>query len=572
MGLFNKKVADIFYKVAAILSILDENVFRIRAYERAAMQIESLPQDLEEYVLEDKLEEIPGIGKDLADKIRQIYETGTFPVYEDLKQRVSDGVLEMLEIPGLGPKKVKILFGKLGIDSVNKLEKFAREGKIRQLPGFGQKTEEKILKGIEIFRAGKNRKPLIVGLSVSESVANYLRKIKGVKKVDVVGSIRRFKDTVGDIDILVVAESSSVMDEFVKFPDIEEVIAKGEKKTSAIISDMQVDVRVFEEESYGSAMMYFTGSKQHNIHLRQVCMEKGLKLNEYGLFRDDNYVAGRTEEEVYDFLGVQWIPPEMREDTGEIELAQEGKLPQLIELSCIRGDLHIHTEYSDGANSIEEIVKYAISLGYEYIAITDHSPSLSVAGGMSLEKLKRQIDEIERLKQKYPDIKILKGMEIDILADGNLDVTDEMLGLLDIVIIAIHSRFSMDRKKMTQRIKRALRHPRVNILAHPTNRLFGQRGPCDIDIEEIMDVALENMVALEINSSPYRLDLNGQFSRMAKEKGLKLAINTDAHSYQQMDYIRLGVGVARRGWLEKEDVLNSLTFDELMKILRKKAS
>ncbi len=568
--ILNKKVAQIFYEIAQLLDLLGDNPFRVRAYERAAMRIESLPEDLEEYVLQDRLEELPGIGKDLAEKIKEIYRTGTLAQYEELKAKLPPGLLEMMNIPGLGPKKVKVIYDKLGISSIDELETAARAGKLRSLPGFGPKTEENILKGIEFLRRSKGRSPLGKVLPLAYEVRDYIAGFKGVKRVDVVGSIRRFKETVHDVDILVVADNpAKVMDHFVRYPEVEEVLARGEKKSSVIISGLQMDLRVFDEDSYGAAMLYFTGSKEHNIKLRQICIDKGLKLNEYGLFKGEKMVAGRSEEEVYDCLGMDWIPPEIREDQGEVELALAHDLPELIEVEDVCGDLHMHTTYSDGVDEIEAMVKKALEKGYKYIAITDHSPSLAVAKGMTREKVKAQREEIRRLQRLYPRVRILAGMEVDILADGSLDCDEDILKELDVVIVAVHSRFKMDREEMTERIVRAISHPEVNILAHPTGRLLGEREAYEVDMERIMEAAKKKGVALELNSSPFRLDLNADHCRMAKEMGVKVCINTDAHSHQQLDYIFFGVGTARRGWLSREDVINAWDPDRLLAFLRK---
>ncbi len=568
--MLNKKVAQIFYEIAQLLDLLGDNPFRIRAYERAAMRIESMPEDLEEYVLKDKLEDLPGIGKDLADKIKEIFYTGTLKQYEELKKKVPSGLLEMMNIPGLGPKKVKLIYDKLGITTIEELEEYARKGKLRSLPGFGLRTEENILRGIDFLRRSKGRLPLGQVLPLAIDLRRYIEESGLVERIDVVGSIRRFKETVHDIDILVVTDSPrEIMDRFIRYSEVEEVLAQGEKKSSVIASGVQVDLRVFDRECYGAALLYFTGSKEHNIRVRQVCMEKGLKLNEYGLFRDEKRVAGLTEEEIYSYLGMQWIPPEIREDQGEVELALRGNLPVLIEMSDIKGDLHIHTVYSDGTDEIETIVRKARELGYRYVAITDHSPSLAVAKGMTPEKVYRQREEIKRINKECPDVKVLLGMEVDILADGSLDCPEDILDLLDVVIVAIHSRFRMGRDEMTSRIITAISHPKVNILAHPTGRLLGERDSYEVDMEAVMRVAKEKQVALELNASPRRLDINSDLCHMAKEMGVMVAINTDAHSNQQLDYMKFGVGTARRGWLEKRNVVNTFDLEDLMTFLHK---
>jgi len=566
----NRKVAKIFEEIAKIYDFLGENPFRIRAYEKAALKISSLSEDLEKYVQEDSLQKIPGIGKDLAGKIKEIYETGTLKQYEELKSKVPQDVLMMLNIAGLGPKKVKILYEKKNIRNIAELEKAAREGKLRNLPGFGAKTEENILKGIKFLHKSAGRIAIGTIYPTALALKKYLEEIPEIKKVDLVGSIRRFKETVHDIDILVVTSNAAkVMERFVSFPDVEDVISKGEKKSSVIISGVQVDLRVFDEKSYGAAMMYFTGSKEHNIRMRDFCLSKKLKLNEYGLYKNEKRVAGKTEEEVYKYLGMQFIPPEIREDLGEIELALKKRLPKLVELSDVKGDLHLHTSYSDGDSKIEDMIKAAMKRGYKYIAITDHSPSLTVAKGMTEEKINKQLEEIERLRRKYKEIKILTGIEVDILADGTLDLKDEILEKLDVVIAAIHTRFKMPKEEMTKRIIKAISHPAVNILAHPTGRLIGEREEYEIDIEEVLKTAAKNKVAIEINSYPMRLDFNAENCRKAKKLGVLFAINTDSHSTDQLSYIEFGVKTARRGWLEKNNIINTLPYNELMKVLKK---
>ncbi len=568
--LLNKKVANIFLEIAKLLEFLGENPFRVRAYEKASQRIGALPNSLEEYVKEGKLQELPGIGKDLALKIEEIYKTGTLSQYEELKKKVPEGVLKMLDIPGLGPKKVKILYEKLGIKGIEELQLAAKEGKLRELPGFGAKTEENILEGINFLSRNKGRMPIGKAYPIAMDLKNYLESSSFTKKVEVVGSIRRFKETVHDIDILVVAkDSKKVMDRFTSYNGIEKVIAKGEKKSSILVSGVQVDLRVFEEKSYGAALMYFTGSKAHNIKMREICLGKNLKLNEYGLFKGEKFVAGKKEEEIFNYLNMQWIPPEIREDSGEVELSLKKSLPILIEEKDILGDLHMHTNYSDGSESIENMVKEALRRGYKYIAITDHSQSLSVAGGMNKERTRKQIAEIKSIRKKYPEIKIFAGMEVDILADGSLDCDEELLDELDIVVAAVHTRFKMKKDEMTKRIVRAISHRKVNVLAHPTGRIIGERAPYELDMEKIMETAKKCKVALELNSYPDRLDLKAEHCRMAKEIGVKVAINTDAHSSNQLGYISFGVKTARRGWLEKKDVLNCMPQKELLKFLKK---
>ncbi len=568
--ILNQRVAQIFHEMAVLLELLGENPFKVRAYERAAMHIESMPESLEDYLLQGRLREIPGIGKDLAEKIEDIYRTGTFAQYEEVKSKIPPGLIDMLNLQGLGPKKIRVLYDKLRIDSLDKLEKAAREGRLRALAGFGVKTEENIVKAIEFLRSNADRVALGKALPVALDIKEFVAAIDSVKRVDIAGSIRRFKETVHDIDMLVISDRpGEVMEGFVSYRDVDRVIACGEKKSSVVVAGMQVDLRVFDEESYGAALMYFTGSKQHNIRLRQLCLEKGWKLNEYGLYKANRRLAGKSEEEIYRRLSMDWIPPELREDQGEIELSLEHRLPSLVEASDIKGDLHLHTTYSDGSSSIEELVVKAISLDYSYIAITDHSFTLSVANAMTRDKFFSIYEEVKRLRKKYKGFEILVGMEVDIFGDGELDCHKDILDLLDIVVIAVHTRFKMPRKQMTRRIVKAMSHPRANVLAHPTGRLLGVRDSYEVDMEEVLGAAKEYSVALELNASPFRLDITSDVCRRAKDLGVKVCINTDSHSIDQMDNIYLGIGTARRGWLEKDDVLNTMDIASLKRFLTK---
>lgn len=568
--MLNQKVSQIFHDMAVLLELLGENPFKVRAYERAAMHIESMPESLEDYLLQGRLRQIPGIGKDLSEKIEQIYKTGTCAQYEELKSKLPSGLIDMLNVQGLGPKKIRILYDKLHIDSLDKLEKAAREGRLQTLAGFGVKTEENILKAIRFLRSSADRIPLGKALPIALDIKNFVTEIDSVRRVDIAGSIRRFKETVHDIDMLVISDKpGEVMDGFISYRDVDRVIACGGKKSSVVVAGLQVDLRVFDEENYGAALMYFTGSKQHNIRLRQLCLEKGWKLNEYGLYKANRRLAGKSEEEIYHRLSMDWIPPELREDQGEVELSLEHRLPSLVESTDIKGDLHMHSTYSDGASSIEELVIKAISLGYSYIAITDHSFTLSVANAMTRDKFFSIYEEVKRLREKYRGFEILVGMEVDIFGDGELDCHKDILDMLDVVVIAIHSRFQMSKKQMTKRIVKAMSHPRANVLAHPTGRLLGVRDSYEVDIEELLNAARNYQVALELNASPLRLDITSDVCRRAKELGAKVCINTDSHSIDQMDNMYLGVGTARRGWLEKDDVLNTMDIASLKRFLAK---
>ncbi|MEK6732375.1 MAG: DNA polymerase/3'-5' exonuclease PolX [Candidatus Omnitrophota bacterium] len=561
----NRIVAEIFKDIAQMLEIKGENHFRIRAYERASQNIDSLPDDVELLAKEDKLKDIPGIGKDLEEKMREIISTGRLKYLDELKKEIPEGLLQMLDVPGIGPKTAKVLYEKLDIQDIVMLERMAHAGKIRELPGMGEKTEENILAGIDIVKKGRERLDLRTAMDIAESFVSKLEKIKEVKKADAAGSLRRVKETVRDIDILVSSkEPGKVMDAFTGFDGVKDVLAKGPAKSSIRTNDnIQVDVRVVEAESYGAALMYFTGSKEHNIKLRQIAIKKGLKLNEYGIFKGEKRIAGKTEEEMYKALELSYIEPELREDRGEFEASAQGNLPDLVKLSDIKGDLHAHSTWSDGSSSIEEMVIKAKELGYEYIAITDHSQSLKIAGGLDNHTLELKRKEIERLGNKYKDIKVLFGAEVDINSKGEMDYPDDVLKEMDIVIGAIHAGFKQSKEVITKRIIKACENKYVHIVAHPTGRLWGSRDAYDIDFQEVFKAARDTNTVFEINSFPQRLDLNDINARMAKDSRVKIAINTDSHTAEQMDMMRFGVAVARRAWLEKKDVLNTATFNKL---------
>ena len=568
----NQEIADLFNDIADLLEIKGGNPFRIRAYRRAALNIESFSRDVAETPA-DELMKIPGIGQDLAGKIEEYVKTGRVQAYEDLKKEVPEGLSLLLSVPGLGPKTARVFFEKLQIKNLEDLERFARGHKLSGLPGIKEKTEENILKGIEMLKRGMERHPLGKVLPIANNILEHLRKNAPVLKLNIAGSIRRWKDTIKDIDILATSKDpKAVMHAFVHLPEVKDVLMHGPTKSSLILRDgIQVDLRVVEEDSFGAALAYFTGSKTHNIRLREMAVRAGLKLNEYGIFRekDDKKLGGKNEEDIYRILGLPFIAPEMREDSGEIEAAFEGKLPELVDLGDIRGDLHVHTKRSDGSHDFDELIEAAKKKGYEYIAITDHSKGLRIANGLNEERLTAEKKEIDAINKKLKGFRLLAGVEVDIKSDGQLDLPDEMLRQLDIVVASVHSGFRQSREQITKRIVSAMRNPYVSILAHPTGRLIGERDPYEVDMQEILRVAKETGTAIEINAYPLRLDLNDTSVKMAKEKGVRIAISTDTHVTSQFEYMSYGVSIARRGWLEKDDVLNTLSYTQLKKALKK---
>jgi len=570
----NTKVARIFREMADLLAIKGENPFRIRAYGRAADIIETLSGNVGELYREGKLNKIPGIGKGILEKIETIIKTGTLPAYEELKSALPPGLIELLSVPDVGPRTARLLYEKIGIKSIQELEEAARKGKLRDLPGLGAKKEENILRGIKLYKMRTSRILLGKALPIVDEVLAELKEKASsfIQEISPAGSLRRGKETIGDIDILATSSDPlSLMDIFSHLSFVDEVLAKGETKSSILTCQgLQMDLRVVPPDCFGAAIQYFTGSKSHNIRLRERAIKRGLKINEYGVFNQKGEkIAGREEEEVYRCLGLSFIPPELREDRGEIEAAESGILPCLICEKDIKGDLHMHTNYSDGKHSIEEMAEEARKRGYEYIAITDHSSSLKIAGGLSIQKLLSQVERIKKINSRFKDFVILTGAEVDIRQDGSLDFPDEILSKIDVVIAAIHTGFKQDERTMTQRIIKAIRHPLVKILAHPTGRLLGEREGYAVDLDKVFNVAKEEGVWLEINSQPDRLDLEDYWSMEAKRRGIKMVINTDAHSKESLDFIRLGVITARRGWLEKEDVVNTLSLDDLLRLLKK---
>lgn len=572
----NIEIALIFYKIADILEMLGIE-WKPIAYRRAARVIETMSKDIETIYNKDGLKglmQISSIGKALAKKIEEYILTDKIKEYELLKKQIPKGFEDLLYVQGIGPKKVYKLFRKLKIDNIQKLENAAKKGLIRKLEGFGDKSEQEILKSIEIFKKGQERMLLGKALPIAREIESSLEKLKEVKKVVIAGSVRRMKETIKDIDILVISSNpKKVVNTFTTMPNVERVLAKGETKSSIVLKQgINSDLRVLEEKSFGAGLNYFTGSKDHNVELRRIAITKGLKLSEYGLFNAKNgrYVCGRTEQDVYKKLGLSYVAPELRENLGEIQAAKKSKLPKLIDYDSLKGDLHMHTKWSDGANTTEEMIKACINLDYKYIAITDHSKSEYIANGLDEKRLLKHCQEIDELQKKYPQIRVLKGAEVDILSDGKLDYSDKILKKLDIVIASIHSRFKSQKEEMTKRIIKALENKYVNIFSHPTGRLINEREPYEVDIEKLFETARENNVFLEINSFPSRLDLKDINIKLALEHEVKFAINSDSHSTEHLKYIELGIAQARRGWLESKDILNTLSKQKVEKILQSK--
>lgn len=568
----NQEIARIFNEIADILEIKGENPFRIRAYRRAAQNIDGLPRDVS--LLSDaELLSIPGIGQDLARKIKEYLSTGKIASYEELKKEIPEGLTVLLTVPSLGPKTAKLLYEKLKIKGIDDLERLAREHKLVGLPGIKEKTEENILKGIEMLRRGKDRLPIGRVLPLAEEILEQLRERSPADKLSLAGSLRRWKDTIKDIDILATSkEPEKVMNAFVKLPMVKEVLMKGPTKSSVVITEgIQVDLRVVEEASFGAALAYFTGSKAHNIKIREMAVKAGLKINEYGIFResDNQKIGGEREEDVYRILGLPYIPPELREDTGEIEAALEGRLPRLIELSDIKGDLHVHSKHSDGSHTIDELVMAAKERGYEYIALTDHTKGLGVARGLNEEKVLEELKEVRAINKRLRGFRVFMGLEVDIRSNFTLDLPDEVLKELDIVVASIHSGFRQGREQLTKRLLSAIDNPYVSIIAHLTGRLIGERDAYDVDLEEVFKRAKEKGKAIEINAYPLRLDINDLQAKRAKELGIPIVISTDTHLINQFDYIQYGVSIGRRGWLEKDDVLNTMSAENLLKWIKR---
>lgn len=571
----NGDIASVISDYADLLDIKGENAFRIRSYNSAVRTIRDLTVSLEQMVKdEEDLTSIKGIGKSIAEKISEVVETGTFKSHESLKKKLNPSLLDLLRLEGFGPKKVKLVYEELGIDSVDALESAAKKGDLRDLAGMGAKTEEKLLKSIAHFRTGIGRFRISVGVEKGEAILNYMREVKGIEQLEMAGSLRRRRETIGDLDVLAVCkDQQEVMDHFVSYPEVEEVLAHGQTKSSIRLHNgLQVDCRVVPAESFGAALHYFSGSQSHNIAIRGRANDRGLTINEYGVaeVKSGRRVSGAEEKDIFEAVGLPWIPPELRENRGEIEEAEAGELPKLIEIGDMKGDLQMHTTASDGANSILEMAEKCKSRGYEYCAITDHSKAVVVANGLDEERLAEHLKEIDKANDQIKGFQILKSVEVDVMPDGSLDLEDRILSECDVVVASVHFQTRMPPEEMTARILKGFENPNVSILAHPTGRLVLEREAFQFDMEKVFAAAKEAGIFLEINAHPHRLDLNDIHCRQAKEAGAGIVISTDAHRKQELDLMPYGVWTARRGWLEKKDVINTRPLKSFLKALRKK--
>lgn len=582
MPVHNADIARVFEEIADLLDLEESNPFRIRAYRNAARTVAGLRFDIAAHLAQgEELPKLPGIGADLAAKMREIAQTGTCALRERLRGHLPSGIADLLHIPGLGPKRVRALYRELEVHTPQQLQRAALDGRLRGLTGFGARTEENLLAATRAHLSKSRRFKLVIAAQYADALVKWLRAAPGAAAIVVAGSFRRMKETVGDLDILVSGPVSgpggrtvsgnagrAIMERFASYPEIRKRLAAGETRASALLDcGLQVDLRVVAGESFGAALHYFTGSKAHNIAIRRLAQEKGLKVNEYGVFRGQRRVAGETEESVYSALGLRYIPPELREDQGEIEAARRGELPCLVELADLRGDLHVHTRATDGHNSLREMAEAARARRLDFIAVTEHSRRERQAHGLDPVRLAKQIDEIDRLNPELGGITLLKGIEVDILADGSLDLPDSVLARLDLVVGAVHSSFNLTRAQQTERILAAMERPQFTLLAHPSGRLIGEREPYDVDMLAVIRKARSRGVFLELNAHPERLDLTEVHCRMARDEGVLVSINSDAHSTQDFDCLAWGIGQARRGWLEKRHVLNARPLGELRRLL-----
>ena len=568
----NREIAAILYEMAELLELHAENRFKIVAYSRAARAIESLKEDIVQVCREKRLQSIPGVGKAIAQKVEEYLRTGRIQSHQELLAQTPSGQAELLKISGLGPKTINMLHEKLNISNLDDLEKAATEHSIRRLPRMGETREKNILRSIERYKKRSQRILYSTAEPIVNEILTYLGGIAGLEHITAAGSFRRGKETVGDIDILATATSpEEVVASFVCMPMVEEVLANGPTKASVIVQEtIQVDLRIVEHRSYGTVLQYFTGSKDHNVRMRQLALGRGYSLSEYSLTRlaDSQDLFYETEEEVYGALGLQYIPPEMREENGEIEAALQGRLPSIVELKDLRGDLHVHSSWSDGRASVQEMAEAALVLGYEYIAICDHSPSIGIAGGLVPEKLEQKIEAVAAANEALEGITILVGTEVDIKADGALDYPDELLARCNVVVASVHMGQQQTERAITGRLISAIENKNVDIIGHPTGRIINQREPYDLDLQAVLEAAARTGTALEINAYPGRLDLNDINARAAKDMGVRMSINTDAHDPKMLLNMKYGVNVARRAWLEKKDLLNAMSLHELMNTLK----
>ncbi len=574
MHVYNKDIAVILNKVANLLDIKGANQFRVRAYRTAASAVENFSVNISDLVKDGKdLSKEDGIGESIAEKIEEIVDTGKLEQLEELEREIPGELNDLMDVSDLGPKRVKALYKKLDIKTIDDLRKAAEDNQIQSLDGFGEKLEETILNEIKKIKNREDRGRIRYSdaENIAADVAAYLKELDAIDQIDVAGSYRRRKETVGDLDILVICKNNKkVMDRFTSYEDAERVISKGDTRSSIRLrTGTQIDLRVVQKKNYGAALQYFTGSKEHSVALRKKAQSEGLKINEYGVFKGNTYKAGKNEEEVYAALGFDFIPPELRENRGEMEAARNHTLPSLIEAKDLQGDLHVHSNASDGRNTIGEMAEAAKDFGYRYIAITDHSKGLAVTGGLDEEGLKKQIDEIAEINNDLSSFRVLAGIELDIHEDGSLDLDESVLEKLDIVVASIHSKFKLSEKKQTERLLAAIKNPLVNVIAHPTGRLIGQRDPYQINMEKIFEACSENNCFLEINSFPDRLDLNDNYCITAGKYGVGIVISTDSHSPMSLRNIRYGVFQARRGWLSKKDVINTRKWQQLKKALNR---
>lgn len=581
----NIEIASLLERFADLLEIKGGNQFRVRAYRDAARTIKTYPGPIAGALREGAdLTELHGIGEDMQAHIEEIVESGTMEQYEELTENVPESLIEIMRLEGMGPKRTQMLWQELDIVDLKALQQAASQGEIEALDGFGEKTQQMILDEIKRFESIEQRTLLAEADQYVRSLIEYMQDAPGLERLQVAGSYRRRRETVGDIDILAISEGDPerIMEHFTAYPSSAETLASGDTRgTIRLESGLDVDLRILEPKSFGAALVYFTGSKAHNVHLRQLAQDRGLRISEYGVFEVEGegeaegdpwsgeWITGKTEEEVYEQVGLPWIPPELREDRGEIEAAAQGRLPELIELQDIQGDLQMHSTWSDGKSSLEDMLRACRDRGYRYCAITDHGPSLPMTQGLDAERAREQWQEIDALNDEYEEIRLLCSMEVDIMEDGSLDMDDETLQELDLVVASVHSHLDLGPEEQTQRIIKALEHPTVNILAHPTERKIQARSPMRFDMEAVLEAAAEHNVAVEMNAQPDRLDLNDVQARMAKQKGARIVINTDSHRVEELEFMRYGVDQARRAWLEAGDVLNTLSLEDLLSTLQK---